>query len=147
MVEVVSLSSRDPRSSLVRDQVWCDQSGTASLGKVMGKPVNAIAQNGIPVGHHQGRRAGRGNGAHGGEDVPESGPTLERDIGSVLDDRAVHQRVAGADAVRAELERMGVTVTEDDAAAETGANYTMTPCLSPLARFRDWVDAWLAGGR
>ena len=94
-----------PSDALVRVR---DQARPASFGEVVGEPVNAIAENGIPVRHDQRRRAGVNNSARSGEDVLEACPALERDVRRVRDDRAVHERVgvghADLDDVRSGLD-------------------------------------------
>ena len=58
---------------LVGDEVGGDQPGAAGRGEVGGEPVDAVAHDGVPVGHHEGRRARVGHGADGGEHVGEAG--------------------------------------------------------------------------
>ena len=82
---VASLASiHGPASSGMRSGVMSPAPPAAARSRA--KAVGAVAQDEVPVGHHQRRRAGVAHGAGGGEDVVDADTALERDVGRVGDD-------------------------------------------------------------
>ncbi len=63
-------------------------------GEVGGETLHPVAQDGVPVRHDQRAGAGRGDLTGRGEDVAQVHAAGQRPHGGVLDDRAVHDRVA-----------------------------------------------------
>ena len=84
----------DPLGREVGREVGGDQARSPGGGQVGGEPVDAVALDGVPVGHHDGRRAGGGDRLDGAQHVGGADAQLERLLGRGLDGRAVHHRVA-----------------------------------------------------
>ena len=84
---------QSPASSGIRSGVISP--APPALGEVGGEALDAVARDEVPVGHARAaarRRRGRPRVAR--EHVVDPGAAGERLVGGVLDDRAVHERVA-----------------------------------------------------
>src|SRR5690606_34830150 len=93
--ETVLVGVLPPQRRLLDGQVGQDAPGAARLGELGGEPLDAVAVDGVPVGHDEDRLAGGGvRLADGAHHVGDPHPAAQGDVVGGLDDRAVEHRVA-----------------------------------------------------
>src|SRR5665648_1032451 len=92
-VQPVGVGRGHPLGGLVRDQVRGDQACATCCSQVPREGVDPVAQDRVPVGHHQDRHAGRGDRRDGSQGVHHPHPTGQRLLDGALDDGAVHHGV------------------------------------------------------
>src|SRR5699024_6609013 len=92
-VQAVLLRGGEPAAGLFGDEVRDDGAQAAGGGEVLGELLGAVLEDRVPVRHGHAVAAGGGDLADDVEEVLDAEARVERDVGGLLDGRAVHHRV------------------------------------------------------
>jgi MFS family permease len=99
-----------PWPGLLHGQVGQDAARSPGLGQLAGETVDAVADDRIPVRHHQHRLAGGPVGlAHRADHVADPDAAAQGDVVGGLDDRAVQHRIGMREA---DLDDVGAVVED-----------------------------------